>query len=127
MKAECPVCLNRVEVPSGAYRLECPHCRTVLEPIYQTTVTVTINLRDFILPLLPATVAGFFVNRSIKQIKEVVPRRAVRRGYEALVFREEELIPSGTRRTIALGAGGLTYLSSLAMLWIYKALQARYG
>jgi len=128
MKAECPVCLNMIEV-SGNGVVECPHCHTMLEPVYQTTVTITLDVRDFLYPLLPAAVTGYFVYRSTGPAKRLVKerRRMDRRYQEVAVLREVELLPKEVRRPLVFGAGGLAYLSSLAMLWIYKLVQARYG
>jgi len=126
LRGTCPICLRTIEVPSGSDAVTCPYCGTTLRPQYRVMhqeipVSFVIDVRDFLLPLLPAVATGLFVSRTTRPIKRYVRER--RKVGEALVAKTVEIMPKEYRRPLILGSAGVAYFSSLVMLFISKAVR----
>jgi len=85
-------------------------------------VSFVIDVRDFLLPLLPAVATGLFVSRTTRPVKRYVRER--KKVGEALVAKEVEVVLKEYRRPLVWGSAGVAYLSSLVMLFISKAVRS---
>ena len=127
LRGTCPICLRTIEVPSGSDTVTCPYCGTTLRPQYRVMhqeipVSFVIDVRDFLLPLLPAVATGLFVSRTTRPVKRYVRER--KKVGEALVAKEVEVVLKEYRRPLVWGSAGVAYLSSLVMLFISKAVRS---
>jgi ABC-type microcin C transport system permease subunit YejB len=122
MRGECPVCLKVIDVPANSEYVVCPVCSTQLKvskPLYQEIAVVKLYVWDFVLPLLPAVLAGWATHSTIG------PHTVEVRRERGVTIREKKLDLVKMQRDATIRSAFMSYVGSFLALQGIKIAIAR--